>query len=198
MNRPDPHDPDVIRGKLLCQAFLVAVNVPDQRVWSYLDRNNVDIAAVTDIAGPIGCFSVEFIEDGFFNFNELGEAALCHIVHHGDAETPSDIVAWSMTAPHRFAVFRGAAGILGIDQVLNPASYYSGKPCRLWSTPLRWLQANCSGAVILDASLAQSALAKAPGRLAAENRSHAAELTRAMPITFRSKPVLVPTPQRAA
>jgi hypothetical protein len=58
---------------------------------------------------------------------------------------------------------------------LNPASFVHG-PCPLWRTPLRWLQAGCAGAVVLDPIPAGVILARAPGRLAAEDQSHANQL----------------------
>jgi hypothetical protein len=182
---------------VVAYSFLAIADHFDPAVLRYFQNNNLEVEPLLEVAGLIGSFRVRF-NDGYFDLDDSGESAICHIVYADDAETPCDVLAWSMHRPNRFGVFRGASGILGVDQVLNPATYYGGKPCRLWSTPLKWLHAGCQGAVVLDGALATTILQGAPGRLAAESRVHAAELTRDLPLVFRAKPVLIPRCRRAA
>ena len=75
-----------------------------------------------------------------------------------------------------FSAIYGRAGLLGLDQLLNPASYADGKPCPVWRTPMLWLQAGCRGVVVLDGELGQQELSRAEGFLAAEDLEHAREL----------------------
>jgi hypothetical protein len=93
-----------------------------------------------------------------------------------DWVTPVDVVMFSMANPARFATMLGLGAVLGAGEVMNPATYWGGEPCRLLRTPLQWLQEGIAGrAVILDPLRARALLAWAP-RLAAMDFDHADHL----------------------
>ena len=127
---------------------------PDRELINYLHHHGVDLDHCTNVAGPITRLPVVF-DDGLFAYDPFGEAAAVTGVHDENAERLIDLVAWSLKDPMVFAPFLDHAGLLGSDAILNPASFHEG-PCPIWSTPLRWLQAGCGGAVVLNAELACS------------------------------------------
>jgi hypothetical protein len=142
-------------------------------VWRGLAARNVNYDGVIDRTGPLVlrtcCFD---LENGRFAIDELGEQAYVQAVHSDDDPGQIiDIVAWSAGYPHRFGAYLGYAGLLGGDAVMNPASF-SESPCPIWATPLSWLQSSLRGCVVLDAKLAASILARAPGQFQCENVDH--------------------------
>jgi hypothetical protein len=163
-----------LKAKLAVWDFATFSQV-DPLVWRTLEGWGVDFEAITNLAGPICLHSVTFVEGGGFEYDELGESAFVHVVIGEDAETELDVIAWSARDPFLFDTLLRQASLLGADRVLNPATYYGGRPCRLFRT-LAWLQEGCEGAVVLEAIPASVTLAKAPGALAAEDLAHAKEL----------------------
>jgi hypothetical protein len=94
-----------------------------------------------------------------------------------DGRRPLDVVMFSMSNPARFATKRGLGAVLGAGEVLSPATYWGGEPCRLLRTPLEWLQEGIEGcAVILDPLRAKPILDWAPGNLCAMDFDHAIQL----------------------
>ena len=162
----------------LTAARLFNQPMPDQAAWRYLEEAGVDLNAICDLANPIVCTNGS-IDDGSFTFDPLGEAFLVTSVLGEDAETTVDFVGWSAREPEKFGSMYRTCGVLGIDQLLNPATYVDGAPCLIWRTPLNWLRAGCKGAVILDADMAKNPLRAAPGLLAAETLEHARQLVAA-------------------
>ena len=159
-----------------------------------LKRLGVDLDHVTNLAGPIVRALVRFTDDGRFVADNFGEVAFVMAVHAEDAETVIDLVAWSAREPGVFGTFLGAA-FLGVDHLLNPASYVD-HPCCLIGMPLAWLQAGCAGAVILDDEKAREILDVAPGPFTADTPDYAAYL-----LTNQLVPasrLLVPSKWRAA
>jgi hypothetical protein len=193
----DPLSPQVLRGKLEVLRFFDASEV-DFAVGDYLQTHDLDWDEVTKIAGPICLHLLTYSSNGSFDPHPYGRPSLVHIVTAEDGVTELDLVGWSMAAPHVFATRLCVAGVLGADQLLNPATYACNQPCRLWSTPLQWLQEGCKGVVILNYRLALPLLKKAPGSFASECRAHAAELTRALPSLFAAKGLYVPAARRVA
>jgi hypothetical protein len=189
--------PEIIRSKLEVLRFLDASEV-DFEVGKYLKAQGIDWDEITERAGPICRHMLTFTEDGFFDPHPYGRSSLVHVVHAGDGTTALDLVAWPMTAPNVFACRLGMSGILGADQLLNPATYSHNQPCSLWSTPLKWLQEGCRGAVLLNYHLALPLLKEARGPFAAECRAHAEELTQSLPKLFAAKGLYVPAARRAA
>jgi len=82
-----------------------------------------------------------------------------------------------MANPACFDTMLGRGAILGAGEVLNPATYWGGEPCRLFRTPLEWLKEGAEGcAVILDPLRAKPILEWAPGNLGAMDVDHANQL----------------------
>jgi hypothetical protein len=144
---------------------------PDPASWQYLMATGIDLNHVTNMAGPIVRRAVSFTSWSGFEFDNLGHSAFVMAVHDEDAETVVDLLAWSAREPEEFGTLLGAP-MLGVDQLLNPASFVD-KPCMLFSTPLAWLKAGCSGAVILDLAAARTALGRALGPVTTETLEHA-------------------------
>jgi hypothetical protein len=167
----------------------------DPDCWRAIRSAGVNLDHVTNIAGPIVRRLVSFPPGGGFEADPLGETAFVMAVHDEDAESVIDLVAWSARDPETFGTFSGAA-VLGIDSLLNPASYASG-PCMLCQTPLSWLKAGCQGAaVILDYEDAADAIRKAPGPLTADSPDYAKNLLASGIIPPRK--LVVPAEWRAA
>jgi hypothetical protein len=163
-------------AKILSEQLYLYADESDSTPWQWLREQGVDYLRVLDIVGPTVRHEVTFLEGGLFEFNRLGEAAFLQVVHGEDGETPIDIIALSPRWPDLFGTMLGRAALLGVANVVSPARYNAYGPCPLWRTPLRWLQEGCTGAVVLDPIPAGVILARAPGRLAAEDRSHANQL----------------------
>jgi len=160
----------------LCLHRLYASAWPDRSGINALQRHGVDIDLMLNMVGPVVRALATFPGDGFFDFDGMGEVAFVIPAMHEDAKRQLDIVAWSARKHDVFGFLLGTAGLLGADAILNPASFQLG-PCPIWPTPLRWLQASCTGAVVLDAELARAIFEKAPaGMFLAEHEEAADEL----------------------
>ena len=138
----------------------------DFELWQTLKANGVNLDLVTNLAGPIVRTVVTFLHDGRYETDSFGEIAWAMAVHDEDAETVIDLVACSTRDVATFGTLFGA-GLLGLDVLMNPASYRNG-PCCIYSNPLAWLRADCAGAVVLDNAKAKAALLAAPGPLTAD------------------------------
>jgi hypothetical protein len=94
-----------------------------------------------------------------------------------DGVTPLDVALFSMANPARFDTLLNLGVVLGAGEVMNPATYWGGEPCRLVRTPLEWLREGIAGcAVVLDPPHAKPILDWAPGNLAAMDVDHADHL----------------------
>ncbi len=149
----------------------------DPECWHAIKAAGVDLDHVTNLAGPIVRTLVSFTDGGGFEFDAMGVVAFAMAVHDEDAETVIDLAAWSALDPATFGTLFGA-GVMGLDQLMNPASFVNG-PCMVFASPLAWLKSGCSGAAILDYAEARKALVKAPGPITTENLEHAESLWRA-------------------
>jgi hypothetical protein len=158
----------------------------------YVTTNAIDIIHAYKFCGIIAVTRVEFLGRGRFEFSGDGELAAVVECLDYDAETPIDLCAWSVAEPSRFATLLGSADALGIDQVENPATFFLGQHLQLRRTPLKWLQAGCTGAVILRPETAPRWLGAAPGRIAGEDLAHARQIARLVyPIVLPEK-ILAP------
>ena len=173
---------------------LFASAAPDPEAWRALKANSVNLDLVTNLAGPMVRKVVKFLPDGLFNYDDFGETTFVMAVHDEDAETVIDLVAWSTRDPGTFGT-RFGTSILGLDSLMNPASYANG-PCCLYSNPLAWLQADCAGAVVLDYFKAKAALQAAPGPLTADTIEFAEYLVRTG--TVPASKLFVPAKWRVA
>ncbi len=158
----------------LAAHHLFAFAEPDPEAWQALKAQGVNLDLVTNLAGPIVRTPVTFLPDDRFKLDSFGEIAFALAVHAEDAETLIDLVAWSAREPATFGTLFGT-GILGLDSLMNPASYV-GHPCGLYSSPLAWLQASCAGAVVLDWQAAREALLDVPGPFTTDSLELAARL----------------------
>jgi hypothetical protein len=165
-------------------------------VLGHLLDLGIDLDHVTNLIGPVCHAPVTFFEGGLYDYDTLGTMAYLFVVFAEDAETEVDIVAWSAREPNLFGILLGKAALLGADQLFNPATFYGGKPCRLWRTPLRWLQECCDGAVVLQSVPASLVFAKVSGKVCAEDETHARELMGSGAV--RRDKLVFPTRRRAA
>ncbi len=164
--------------------------------WNAIRDAGVDLDLVTNLNGPIVRRLVSFTQWGGFDLDDMGETAFLMSVHGEDGATVVDMLAWSARDPETFGTFCGA-GVLGLDSLMNPASYAGGKPCMLYETPLSWLRSGCQGGCcILNYATAREAIQKAPGPLTAESMDLAESLLRSGIIPARK--LLLPAHWRAA
>lgn len=176
---PSPSLSPVIQLAMRYQAKLTAWSLFDSVVVDLpacqaLKAQGVDLDSVTRLSGPIVRVHAGFGPECLAWGDDYGEVAFAMAVHGEDTTDVIDLVAWSAREPEVFGVMFGA-GVLGLDQLLNPASYATG-PCMIHETPLDWLRADCSGAVVLQYDAARKAFHKAPGVLTAASLPLAAEL----------------------
>jgi hypothetical protein len=110
-----------------------------------------------------------------------------------DGATIVDLCGWPLAEPTHFATMFGNAFGLGMDRVGNTATYFVGQHLQFYRTPLRWLQAGCNGAVILDLAAAHLWLGGALGNVAGEDRDHAEAIrAAAIPPHLPAKKILAP------
>jgi hypothetical protein len=144
----------------------------------YVHAYDLNLIAIAAQAGVLAVCRTVFLPQHRFDFSAEGEPSAVIEAFDEDGETVLDLVAWPLHDPARFASGLGRAEGLGLWQVHNPATYFGGRPLQIWRTPLSWLQAGCTGAVILKPTSAPSWLSATPGPLAGENATHARELAR--------------------
>jgi hypothetical protein len=143
---------------------------------AYAKRHCLDMDDVLAHAGTIATARCWFDGKGYFSFDDDGEPAIVIEAYDVDDETTIDLLAWPMDRPETFATALGAATVLGIANVFNPASWAISGLLRIHRTPLSWLKAGCCGCVILDHRFAPYLLGQAFGPMLAENEGHARTL----------------------
>lgn len=162
------------RAELLCRAE------PTIDWLDYVRNNAIDLPTVCRFAGLIAVTHCVFFDHGRFDFADPAEreaeAAAVIEALGDDGETVIDLVAWAVEQPGRFARLFGDVAVLGADRVGNPASYFAGQHLQIYKTPLRWLQAGCAGAVVIDPHGARIVLRRAVGPIAGEDIQHARAL----------------------
>lgn len=174
---------------LLAHADLIEASRPSV---AYCRKNGIDFAATVPACG--GVYLAEIYADGrtFLPCAGGALAAWCEAIAE-DAEAVLDVVAWPVDRPERWWTLGGLAPALGMSFAANPASYAFGSPLRLHRTPLRWLQAKCDGAVVLDRQLGARWLLDVPApRIATEDRAHARESVAAMDALVGRQRFVVP------
>ena len=142
---------------------------------TYVRQHKIDWTAAEKATG--GVFLAGIVTDrAWFDFAPDGfDAAVCE-VRDTDGETVVDLLAWSVDDPHRWWTAVGAGVVLGEAWAANPNTGLCGEPLRIFRTPLGWLQGDCAGIVLLDPARAGRWLLDAARTVAAEDRSHAAEV----------------------
>jgi hypothetical protein len=174
--------------------------IPDLGLLQWLRSQGVDVAHVLNVAGPIAEHSVT-IHRNSFEFAQDGASgavrAVVHIAKGDDAETPVDLIAWTKELPQTMFRCLGVAAALGIDQIENPATWFTGKPLAVHRHALNWLRAKCEGIVIFSAFQVLAKLERLPARpagyaIAAESLAHGRALRRAWSPLPKGLRILVP------
>lgn len=146
----------------------------------YVRNSAIDIPTVARFGGLIAVTHCIFFDHGQFDFADPAEreaeAAAVIEALGDDGATVIDLVAWAIGEPGRFASLFGDVSVLGADRVGNPASYFGGQHLQIYKSPLRWLQAGCNGAVVIDPHGARIVLRRAGGPIAGEDIQHARAL----------------------
>jgi hypothetical protein len=169
---------------------------PTPEWFDYTKANGIDPKTCYPFCGLLAVTACVFFS-GRFQFAGVNEddaetSAVIECLGE-DAETILDLCAWPFSDPARFATMFCTALALGIDRIANPASYFLGRHLQLHRTPLRWLQADCDGAVILDHATAHLWLNRALGPVAGEDREHAEAIRRAaVPPHLPASQILAP------
>jgi hypothetical protein len=151
-------------------SWLVTIADPDPRMYSCLRSAGVDLDHCINLLGG----AIALCE-----WSIAGPKENCIVLPVMDEDwvTPVDVVMFSMANPARFATMLGLGAVLGAGEVMNPATYWGGQPCRLVRTPLEWLRERIEGcAVVLDPPHAKRILRWAPGDFAAVDVNHADHL----------------------
>jgi hypothetical protein len=163
----------------------------------YIRNTGIDVPTVRRFAGVLAVTYCIFYDHRRFDFADPGEReaepAAVIAALGDDAETVIDLVAWPIAEPDRFASLFSDVAVLGADRVANAASYFGGQHLQLYKTPLRWLQAGCNGAVVIDPHGGRFVLRRALGPVAGEDIDHA----RAIQKLSRLPPGRILAPVRA-
>jgi hypothetical protein len=172
--------------------WLLTVAEPDRKLYAYLRDEGVDINHVINLLDGM----IAIVAGTFTRFTGPTEDAIALPVFEADGN-PLDVVVFSMADPRRFRTMLGLGAVLGLDQVMNPATYAGDMPCQLTRTPLGWLKAGIVGhAVVLDPDRARPLLKAAPGNMAAEDRRHVRDLLRSGAV--ESNRLMVPVSEAAS
>ena len=149
--------------------------VPAKQELELLRTQGATEFALREIRG----WPCAFSSGGFFRLaqhEDEGEPAFISLVSDV-RENGLDLVAWPTRDPKRLARRDGAAALLGEGSLSNPATFYRGRPVRIFRSPITWLANDRNGVVIVDPVGAALRLADVPGILA-EDTEHARELGR--------------------
>ena len=153
---------------LLAAASFNVVAEPSVDTAAWLRGEGVDVAQALNIAGQIIEHTITIFDRHAFDFAAPGTVgavrAVVHVVHGDDAVAPVDLIAWTRDRPDRVLRCLRAAVALGVDRIANPASYFAGRPLKVYRSPLGWLRAGCRGIVILDADGVRDRLDRLPAR----------------------------------
>ena len=178
---------------------------PQLELANWLESQGVDVPQILNLAGPIVEHDIIVFPGAMFDFATPGSAdsvrAVVHVAVGEDAETPVDLVAWTREQPDRILRCLGIAQAIGIDRLFNPASYFAGRPLRVYRSALAWLAAGCDGLVPLDCAAIRhhlDCLRLDNCRLAAESLTHGRALRAALAPLPAHIRILVPRVEAAA
>jgi hypothetical protein len=156
-----------------------------------------------DVDQMVGSVHISLCGGGFYEPDPEGVCCLISPVRVHTALTPEstspdvycrlgpiiDLIAWHPARPRRWALRAGIAEWLGCiePQYLEPAAV------PIWRSPLAWLQAECTGLVLLlDEALSRyRVLSRCACGLLAEDEQHATELRDTLERPFAAPPVSV-------
>jgi hypothetical protein len=197
--------PFLKRGLALALEFNMR-SEPQPELAGWLKSHGVDVPRALNLVGPIVEHDVIVFPRAMFDFaapgSENSVRAVVHLAVGADAETPIDLVAWTRERPNRILRCLAVAPAIGIDQLLNPASYFAGRPLRVHRSALAWLASGCDGVVPLDRAAMRNrldflALELDGCRLAAESLEHGRALrTELAPLPARVR-IVVPRMEAA-
>lgn len=193
------------RGMALALEFNLR-SEPQLELARWLGSEGVDVPHALKLVGPIVEHDIIVFPGAMFDITTSGSVdsvrAVVHVAVGEDAETPIDLVAWTRKQPDRIFRCLGVAQAIGINQLFNPASYFAGRPLRVYRSALAWLAAGCDGVVPLDCTAIRNHLDFLPlelddCRLAAESLTHGRALRVALaPLPARVR-ILVPRAEAA-
>src|SRR5262245_44277339 len=112
--------------------WLLSISEPNPKLYAYLRANGVDLGHIFNLLGgavALWSWSMDGVE------KSDGDCILLPVMDI-DCETPLDVLIFSMAQPAKFRTMLRLGGLLGANEVDNPASYWNGTPCPLWTTPL--------------------------------------------------------------
>jgi hypothetical protein len=160
----------------------------------YVGRHGLALGRISGFAGAAGILPVVDCGGGRFDWDAPGDmiqAFICE-AYAEDGESVIDLVAWPLDRPEHVMTMFGRAPLLGLWEVMNPATYYGGKPLRMHRTPLEWLQSGCRGAAIVRKEAAAPILFGLDGAIAAADQSHARELHEVISMVIPKGKIVVP------
>jgi hypothetical protein len=193
-------DPDLPLLSLSARAELNRRADPTLDWLDYVRNNAIDLETVARFATLLAVTHCIFYNRRRFDFADPAEreaeASAVIEVLGDDGETVIDLVAWPLRAPGRFASLFGYVLMLGAARVADPATYFDGQHLQIFKTPLRWLQAGCAGAVIIDPHGARLKLRRATGPIAGEDLDHAKAIQKLTELPPQC--ILAPLRRRAA
>lgn len=170
------HNPFSSTFTLFLREFYDCADLGFRAVNDYAKAKNFDMALIGAHAGILSVLPCAIADAGYFDFDAEGQDCLVFEVIDEDAATTIDLCAFSIANPSRFGTANGEIGVLGMANVVNPATWAFDKKLRVHRRPLEWLQDGCAGTVILDHRQAPACLAGKLGDLIAEDAQHAREL----------------------
>ncbi|RWO41376.1 hypothetical protein [Mesorhizobium sp.] len=168
---------------VLLRARLEYYELADAAVGSadflkYIRHHQIDVASAGGFAGATAVLPIGKLGDQRFNFDPDGDLAFVCEAYAVDGESIVDLVAWLLNEPGTPLTMFGRGGLLGLWQAMAPGTYFMGGSLRLHWTPLKWLQAGCDGAAVVDPHLAGQELLVAPGPIAAEDQAHGRDIVK--------------------
>ncbi len=171
---------------------------PTPELFQYIRKHRLDLAMVQAHAGYLNIALAAFMADTFL-FDSDGEPAAvieALLFDHDREEFTADVVAWPVHDPWAFATAMGdrdGAAVLGPQNMVQRG----GQPLVVHRTPLDWLQAECTGCVLLKPAAGEWLL-KAGGPFIAEDAEHGRELRELLGANALRHRILIPNMRAAA
>jgi hypothetical protein len=162
------------------------------------DRN-VRLGPIFDLNQTVSLLPVRFVPRGRFEFasNSCPSSRPAIVVEAKaeDDHTILDILAADVKQPTRLASMFSSVDILGLYAAYNPATYFKGKPLRVYRTIETWLCAGCNGSVLVDPDKAWRLLPSLLGPIGVEDLAHGREVLRLTEPFLAPERILVPVTQ---
>ncbi len=162
---------------------------------AYARRHSIELAAIEVRAGIPVLAALRYQPDRSFDLDG-GTLSIVIEARGENLDEVLDLVAWPLEKPAKFARLYGRAAVLGGAALIGDG--FDDGPLRVHRTPLAWLQSGCAGVVLLDPARGILVLRDAPGRIAAEDDAHAAELAGLMVASLPLARIVVPEGRGAA